>query len=98
MPDLPWDDPDADVIGDVRTFVRAVEHGITYGELDQDPATAQETVKRHAAADTSPAPFAFTPLGPYTAPDGRWCCGLACTGYAPGVPCPYGLKIRPRPT
>ena len=34
--------------------------------------------------------FVMTPLGPFTAENGRWCCGLHC-----GKPCPYGLKIRP---
>jgi hypothetical protein len=39
--------------------------------------------------------FAMVPLGPFNAADGRWCCGLRCTGRVPGVPCPYGLRVRP---
>jgi hypothetical protein len=49
---------------------------------------------RHPEEDPPP-PFTMMPLGPFNAEDGRWCCGLRCTGREPGVPCPYGLKIRP---
>jgi len=37
------------------------------------------------------ASFELVPLGPRNDADGRWCCGGHC-----GLPCPYGLKIKPR--
>jgi hypothetical protein len=31
----PWDSPDADPLADIRTFMRAAENGLTYGEIDE---------------------------------------------------------------